>query len=31
MLKLDNISKFITFTIDLFNDEFSSYIDLVHI
>ena len=29
MLKLDNISKFITFTIDLFNDEFSSYIDYV--
>ena len=29
MLKLDNISKFITFTIDLFNDEFSSHIDYV--
>ena len=29
MLKLDNISKFITFTIDLFNDEFGSYIDYV--
>ena len=29
MLKLDNINKFITFTIDLFNDEFSSYIDYV--
>lgn len=29
MLNLDNISKFIEFTIDLFNDEFSSYIDYV--
>ena len=29
MLNLDNISKFITFTIDLFNDEFGSYIDYV--
>ena len=29
MLNLDNISKFIAFTIDLFNDEFSSYIDYV--
>lgn len=29
MLNLDNISKFITFTINLFNDEFSSYIDYV--
>ena len=29
MLNLDNISKFITFTIDLFNNEFSSYIDYV--